>query len=138
MRRLGGILFVALAVLTLTAFAVTRAARSGDDLVNTVELSPVLEPGGEATVAFTLPEPDGAVDVLIIEGDPESDRAPVRALALGTPLEAGRQELTWDGLGDDGEPVQPGLYALRVVLGEMERDVLPPGRICVPGPGEAC
>jgi len=132
--KLGGSLFVALAVLTLAAFALTRAARAGDDLVNTVELSPALERGGEATVSFTLAEPDDAVDVLIIDGNPDSDRSQVRALALAAPLMAGSQQLTWDGRGDDGDPVPPGLYALRVTLGEAERDILPPGRIRVLGP----
>lgn len=134
MSKLGGFLFVALAVLTLAAFALTRAARAGDDLVNTVELSPALERGDDATIGFTLAEPDAAVDVLIIEGNPGSDRAQVRALASAEPLAAGPQQLTWNGRGDDGEPVPPGLYALRVILGEADRDILPPGRIRVLGP----
>lgn len=133
---LGGVLFVVLAVLTLAAFALTRAARAGDDLVNTVELSPELEPGGDASISFTLAEPDGATDVLIIDGNPGSDREVVRALELGASLDAGPQDLTWDGIGDDGEPVPPGLYALRVILGEQGRDILPPGRIRVLGPGD--
>ncbi len=42
---LGAALFVLLAILAVAGFAVTRAARAGDDLVNTVELSPRLERG---------------------------------------------------------------------------------------------
>lgn len=127
---LGGALFVALAILVLVAFAVTRAARAGDDLVNTVELQPILARGANASVAFTLAEPDGAVDVLIID----EEREQVRALELGIPLEAGPQEFSWDGLADDGQRAPPGLYALRVILGEAERDILPPGRIEVSQP----
>ena len=134
--NLGGALFVVLAVLTLAAFALTRAARAGDDLVNTVALSPELEPGRDAAIRFTLAEPDAAVDVLIIEGNPGSEREVVRSLELGASLAAGPQELTWDGDGDDGEPAPPGLYALRVVLGAHGRDILPPGRIRVVGPGQ--
>ena len=130
--RLGAALFVVLALLTLAAFAVTRAARTGDDLVNTVELSPRLPAGGEAEVRFTLAEPDDSVDVLIIDGNPGSDDERVRALALDADLPAGAQEFTWDGRTDDGESAPPGLYALRVVLGEQDRDILPPGRIRVP------
>ena len=37
---LGVGLFIGLAVLSVAAFAITRAARSGDDIVNTVELTP--------------------------------------------------------------------------------------------------
>lgn len=124
---LGGMLFAALAVLVLVAFAVTRAARAGDDLVNTVELQGTLPSGGEASVAFTLAEPDQAVDVLIIDGEREQ----VRALELGVALDAGPQEFSWDGVTDDGQRAPPGLYAIRVILGEAERDILPPGRIRV-------
>ena len=127
--RLGALLLLALVALAVGAFAVTRVARSGDDLVNTVELSPDLPPGGDAQVRFTLAEPDGAVDVLIIEGDPGSDDEQVRALELDADLEAGPQAFTWDGTTDEGGPAPAGLYALRVILGDAERDILPPGRI---------
>lgn len=133
--KLSALLFVLLAALTLAAFAITRAARAGDDLVNSVELSPAVEPGAGAEVAFTLAEGDEAVDVLIIEGDPGSDREQVRALALRAPLGAGRHEFSWDGTADDGERAPPGLYAIRVILGEADRDILPPGRIRVPAGG---
>lgn len=130
--RLGAVLFVLLAVLAVAGFAITRAARSDDDLVNTVELTPVLEQGEEAEVRFTLAEPDERVDVLIIDGNPGSDDEQVRALELGADLPAGPQRFTWDGTTDDGERAPPGLYALRVILGEQGRDILPPGRIRVP------
>ena len=116
---------------SLSRVARTRAARSGDDLVNSVELSPALE-RGEARVAFRLAEADDSVDVLIIGGQEGGDDAQVRALALGADLDAGEHVYVWDGTGDDGEPVPPGPYALRVVLGEAGRDILPPGRIEVP------
>jgi len=132
LNRLGTGLFVLLAILAVSAFAITRAVRAGDDLVNTVELQPELPPGGSATVRFTLAEADDSVDVLIIDGNPGSDDAQVRALDLDADLPAGPQEYEWDGRGDDGRPAPPGLYALRVVLGEAGRDILPPGRIEVP------
>lgn len=132
--RLGALLFIALAVLAIAAFGATRAVRSGDDLVNAVELSPTLERGGEARIAFTLAEPDDSVDVLVIEGDPDSGDGQVRALEVGADLSAGRHEFTWDGTTDDGDPAPAGLYALRVILGEADRDILPPGRIEVEAP----
>lgn len=125
---LGAALFMVLAVLAVAAFAVTRVARSSDDLVNSVSLSPRLE-HGEARVAFRLAKPDDSVDVLIIDGNPGSDDAQVRALALGADLDAGEHVYRWDGSADDGDRAPPGLYALRVVLGEQGRDILPPGRI---------
>lgn len=132
---LGTVLFAALVVLAVAGFAVTRAVRSGDDLVNTVELTHRLTPGGSAKVEFNLAREDGSVDVLIIDGNPGSDDEQVRALALGADLPAGPQSFSWDGRGDDGERVPPGLYALRVILGDEGRDILPPGRIRVVGAG---
>lgn len=127
--RAGPWLLVALLVLSLAAFAVTRAVRVQDDIVNTVVLSEVIEPGGTATVEFTTTVPDSRADVLITDTE---DRQ-VRSLALGTALAAGPQRFSWDGTGDDGEPVAPGLYGLRVILGEQGRDIKPPGRIEVVG-----
>ena len=130
---LGAALFAALAVLAIAGFAITLAARAGDDLVNSVQLEPELRPGGQARVAFTTTEADDSVDVLIIDGEPGGDDAQVRALALGEDLPAGEHAYRWDGLADDGEPAPSGAYALRVVLGEAGRDILPPGRIEVTG-----
>jgi len=126
-------LFIALALLSVVGFAVTRSARSSDDLVNSVELSPELT-NGEARVAFTLAKADDSVDVLIIDGDPGGDDAQVRALALGEDLDAGEHVYSWDGITDDGEPAPPGQYALEVVLGEAGRDIKPPGRIAIVSP----
>jgi len=124
---LGAVLLLALALLAVAAFAITRAARAGDDIVNTVTLSPRLAPGADAEVAFTLTRPEGSADVLIIDSSGE----PVRALALDAELPAGRQELSWDGRSDNGRPAPPGRYALRVVLDGQGRDIRPPGRIRV-------
>lgn len=131
---LGVALFAALVALSVMAFAVTRAARSADDLVNTVVLAKALSPGGEASVRFTLAEADSDVGVLIIEGGTDKR---VRAIASGADLDAGPQELSWDGTTDAGKQVKPGLYAIRVTLGEQGRDILPPGRIRVTGGGKA-
>lgn len=125
---LGVVLFVALAVLTVVAFAVTRAARSADDLVNAVVLAKTVSPGGKAHVRFTLAEPDSSVTVMIIDGRTD---LPVRDIADQASLAAGPQDLTWDGTTDKGGAAKPGLYAIRVILGEQGRDILPPGRIRV-------
>ncbi|HEU4801542.1 MAG TPA: FlgD immunoglobulin-like domain containing protein [Solirubrobacterales bacterium] len=130
---LGAVLFACLLVLTFAAFAVERAARSADDLVNTVVLSPQLE-GGRAEVRFTLAEPDSNVDVLIIDGNEGSNGDLVATLASGEDLAAGPHTYEWDGRTDSGERAPPGLYALEVVLGEQGRDVKPPGRIEVNAP----
>lgn len=128
---LGAVLFTLIAILAVAAFAITRAARAGDDLVNTVALSPMIQPGGSARVSFDLAQADDSVDVLIIDGNPGTDDAQVRALTLGASLPAGPQSFRWDGMTDDARPAPPGLYALRVILGGAGRDILPPGRIRV-------
>lgn len=129
--HLGAALFACLLLLTIATFAVERAARSSDDVVNTVVLAPELK-GGEAEVGFTLARPDSDVDVLIIDGNEGSAGAVVATLAEGEDLVAGPHTYTWDGRTDAGEQAPPGLYALEVVLGEQGRDVKPPGRIEVP------
>ena len=126
--NLAAALFACLLLLTVAAFAVERVARSSDDLVNTVVLSPTLE-DGPADVTFTLAKPDSDVDVLIIDGNEDSDGAVVATLAEGEDLTAGEHTYSWDGRDDDGDPAPIGLYALEVVLGEQGRDVKPPGRI---------
>ncbi|MEZ5074860.1 MAG: FlgD immunoglobulin-like domain containing protein [Solirubrobacterales bacterium] len=130
----GAALFACLFVLTVAAFAIERIARSSDDLVNTVVLSPELTADG-AAATFTLAKPDSDVDVLIIDGDEGSDGGLVATLASGADLAAGPHTYTWDGRTDAGERAPPGLYALEVVLGAQGRDVKPPGRIEVPDRG---
>jgi hypothetical protein len=128
---LGAIVFAVLMVLTVGAFAIERAARSSDDLVNTVVLSPRLGIDG-ARVEFTLAEPDDDVDVLIIDGNEDGDGAVVSTLVRGKDLAAGKHVYRWDGFNDDGIRAPSGLYALEVVLGQQDRDIKPPGRIEIP------
>lgn len=128
--HLGAVLFAVLLLLTIATFAVERVARSSDDVVNTVELSPTLETG-KAEVTFTLTDADSDVDVLIIDGNEDSDGDVVATLAEGESLGAGPHTFTWDGRTDDGIEAPAGLYALEVVLGDEGRDVKPPGRIQV-------
>jgi flagellar hook assembly protein FlgD len=129
--NLGAILFACLLALTVAGFAIERIARSADDVVNTVLLSPRLE-DGRAEVTFTLAQADDDVDVLIIEGDEGSDGDLVATLAEGEGLDAGPHTYLWDGRTDGGGRAPPGLYAIEVVLGGAGRDVKPPGRIEVP------
>ncbi len=133
---LGAVLFAALVLLSIGAFAIERAARSSDDLVNTVVLSPQLGTDG-ARIEFTLAEPDADVDVLIIEGDEGSEGAPVRVLEAGADLQSGPHVYRWDGLDDAGGRAPAGLYALEVLLGQQDRDVRPPGRIEIPQNAES-
>lgn len=127
--HIGPLLLAALLLLTVLAFGATRALRSQDDVVNSVDLTKSITAGERALLSFRLTEPDSRADVLIV--DRQGDQ--VRALALGASLEAGPHSYRWRGIGDDGEPVEPGRYRLRVILGEMDRDIEPPGAVRVRG-----
>lgn len=127
------VLLCILLALAVVAFAVTRAVRSQDDLVNSVvltsEISLAEAVADPAEIEFQLAEGDEAVDVEIIDGRGGSEGEPVRGLDSDLDLAAGAHSFEWDGRDDDGDPVAPGPYALRVVLGEADREIQPPGRI---------
>ncbi len=121
----GALLLVMLLVLTVGAFGVTRALRSQDDIVNTVRLTEVIGPGERAQISFRLTVRETRADVLMIDSEGEV----ARALELARPLEAGTYVGYWDGRGDDGKPVGPGSYRLRVVLDQQDREIEPPGAV---------
>jgi hypothetical protein len=66
------------------------------------------------------------------------DQVVARTLADSIRLEA-EQPLSclWDGLDDDGHPVEPGRYRLRVTLPEEDREMVFPRRLNVRVDGEA-
>ena len=125
--RAGSWLLIGLLVLSVSAFGLTRVLRSTDDIVNTVELTRNLPPGGAAEVRFvtTISDPDAAVFII------DSDEARVKALLEGEELPAGQHAFTWNGTDDSGAAVPDGEYGIRVVLGEEGRDIVPPGSIHV-------
>jgi flagellar hook assembly protein FlgD len=125
--RAGSWLLIGLLVLAVGAFGLTRVLRASDDIVNTVELTRNLPPGGEADVSFATTISDPDADVFIID----SDEQRVKALLEGEELPAGRHDFSWDGTDDSGAKVPDGEYGIRVVLGEEGRDIVPPGSIHV-------
>lgn len=127
------LLIVALISASLLAFGLARSQRSQPDIVNSVELGTAALPDGEATIAFDLTRADQRADVLVIEN---TGTAQVRALQLGQRLGVGSHRFSWDLRRDDGAPVEPGSYAIQVILGEQGRDIRPPGRIEVTEPGD--
>ena len=70
-----------------------------------------LQPVGEDAVIYHLPH--AGFVTLVIE-DAQSNR--VRNLVAGAWREAGQQTEPWDGLGDAGEPTNPGLYHWRGII----------------------
>lgn len=126
----GAVAVLALLLVSVLAFAATRELRSRPDVVNSVVVTERIVPGERAEIRFNLTEDDPRGDVLIIDADRET----VRALVLAGPLVAGEQSFIWNGTGEDGQPVPPGRYMLRIVLPGHDRDIRPPGEISV---GEA-
>ena len=124
---LAAILFTVLAVATIGAFAATRAVRSQDDILNTVELPARVAVGAPEPISFSLTQSDSDADVLII--DRKGDV--VRSLLVGIPVEAGPRTVSWDGKADGGAPAPPGRYRLRVVLGDAGRSIEPPGSMLI-------
>ncbi len=131
-RLSGAVLLAGLLIFALALTALTRAVRSQDDIVNTVELTAFASQGNDATIRFDLTEAEARADVLIIDDVGN----PVRALALGEPLAAGPQEFSWDLATDDGGAAPLGSYQLRVVLDSQGRDIEPPGAIEIVVPDE--
>jgi hypothetical protein len=125
--RAGSWLLIGLLVLAVGAFGLTRVLRSEDDVVNTVELTRNLPPGGEAEVRFATTIADPDADVFIID----SHEQRVKALLEGEELPAGQHDFVWDGTDDSGAEVPDGEYGIRVVLGQEGRDIVPPGSIAV-------
>lgn len=128
-RPLGTLLLALLLILSVAAFAGTRILRSEADIVNSVVVSPELDPETGASIEFELTRADSRADVLVVD----SEGTQVRALDLGVPLEPGPQSYSWDGRADDGEPAPAGQYRIRVILAEQGRDIEPPGTIEVAG-----
>ena len=110
------------AVLRATATGGTSAATAIVDVVVdntppaiTAAVSrPAFSPNGDGvkeqtTITVHLDEPASlTVDVLAPDG------SVVRSLASGTPAEAGRTKLPWDGVNRRGRTVADGRYAVRV------------------------
>ena len=130
--NLGAVLFACLLLLTIAAFAVERVARSSDDLVNTVVLSPRLVRGAGRGQDRLHPRRAGLrrrrADHRRQRGQRRCRRRDARDRERTSP--PGRTRYSVERRAPTtGSRAPPGLYALEVVLGEQDRDVKPPGRI---------
>jgi hypothetical protein len=70
---------------------------------------------GRTLIRFDLPEAS-TIDLVLFDVQGRL----VRDLARAERLPAGRHVRTWDGRGQHGEPLQPGIYFLRLVAGGHE------------------
>ncbi len=67
-----------------------------------------LPPGGELQAALELEKPAAGITVRIVDTGGQT----IRTLELG-PQDSGRVPFVWDGLKDDGDLAEPGVYRLR-------------------------
>lgn len=143
---LGPALLVALLVASLVAGILVYRARTPDLALEVPKIDRLLGQAAKAELPVELEffvrfdEPQALVEI-VGSGD-----ATVRTLAAGVTLNEGeRVACEWDGLDDEGEPVMPGNYRLRVALPDQGRDMVFPLRIAVrrpppahPAPGAPC
>jgi hypothetical protein len=133
--RLGPALLVALLAASLLAGVLVYNARTPNLALEVPEIERLLGSGDEADIPVDLTffvrydEPEALVEIV------GSEDATVRTLASSVPLEAEeRIACSWDGTDDEGDPVPPGNYRVRVVLPEQDRDMVFPQRIKVRKP----
>ena len=130
-ERLGpALLFLLFAAALATAIWVTRS-RSPDLALELVRMSRPQAADGRgdpARVRFFVrfDEPKATIQIV------GRNMVPARTLASGMELRAEELvECVWDGRDDEGEPVEPGRYRLRVLLPSRGRDMVFPRRMRV-------
>jgi hypothetical protein len=136
--RLGPALLVVLLVAALAAGVLVYHARTPDLALEVPRetFDRLLGTRGEAELPAEMQffvrfdEPHARVEIVGRED------VTVRTFATDVPLaEDERIRCLWDGRDDDGDPVAPGNYRLRVVLPGQDRDMVFPLRILVRQPG---
>ncbi len=125
------VLTLALVVGAVAAFAQTQALKAERPPARALDFDQRLAPGcgcDEASATLTVNLREGQrIDAAIVD----EDERPVRTLAANALLGGGPVRFVWTGRGDDGEPVAPGEYRLRLALTEPERSITLPKPITV-------
>lgn len=75
--------------------------------------------GGESTVTYDLGGNAAEANVLVIDEEGNT----VRTIEADT--EVGHHEVVWDGLDDDGDPLEDGLYGFLVTAIDSNGDPVP-------------
>jgi len=136
--RIGPALLVAMLVAALAAGVFVYHARTPDLALEVPEetFDRRLGTSGKAQIPVGLEffvrfdEPHSRVEIV--------GREDATALVLAEDVALAEDELIrceWDGRDDDGNPVAPGNYRLRVVLPGQDRDMVFPLRILARQPG---
>lgn len=131
-RLVPALLVAILTVGAIAALLVTRELRRGEDVVSPVRLTHRISAGGSdaARIRFRLAEGDELAGVEVIDSEDE-----LIAPLVSRPLEPGRHVFEWNGRTAAGSPAPPGVYRVRIVLGEQDREIVPAGLIRVETPG---
>ena len=135
---LGALLLLAVLAASVGVAAYVYHARTPDlALEATLQRKFAPSPGGngeqgEITYFVRYDEPHATVQIV------GRNKMLVRTIGDDIPLRDGEEmTFSWDGLDDDGEPVLPGRYRLRVILPSADRDMVFPRRITLePAPFE--
>ncbi len=141
--RLGvPILFAALVLATLAAFAIVENERDHPQILGGDEVTPRFAPHGARDSAlrsrmrarFTITRAEPRATVVVVD----AERNVVRELATDVPLaDDGEYSFVWDGTLAGGEPAPAGEYQMRVRLEELDRDLPLQGRSRLLSPSEA-
>ncbi len=134
-RPPAALLFGLLVAATLTAFVLVEDERDHPKIIENDRVTPPYTEEcpdrlpSQMEVRFTITRGEQDATVVVID---EEDRV-VKTLATDKELvDDGTYTFRWDATDDDGEPVSPGRYRLRLQLGELGRD-LPLPSTCVAG-----
>ena len=142
--RLGAWGLVALFLASLALGILVLRARTPDLALEVTSYPKELRESGATEIVFFVrfDEPEASVELV------GRNQEVARTLAAPVALAAEEEVVcSWDGLGDDGEVVEPGRYRLRVTLPGEGREMVFPRRLQVdagdlaPGreiEGEAC
>ncbi len=102
---------------TMSALLVAQAAANQQSAINLIGKSVVTQSdtvevtagGGPVPISMQLPEPTSALDIVIVDDKGNE----VRHLKAGA-QKAGQFDVSWDGRDDNGNPLPPGKYSVRI------------------------
>ena len=126
--RLGAIGLIALLVASLVLGLFVYRARTPDLALEVTKFPSEFSGGPAAEIEFFVRFGSEEATVEIVG----RDQVVARTLADSIRLRAEEPvSCLWDGLDDDGDPVEPGRYRLRVTLPEEDREMVFPRRLDV-------
>jgi hypothetical protein len=125
-RALAAICIAALALGTAGAMVITQRLRSEGPVAVNIRLKTKPD---ERYRACLRPTRDDRFSLAMVD----TEERVVKLLVPDAPLTDDEARcFDWDGTGDDGQPVAPGVYRLRLTLNEADREVISGERLTIP------